>query len=368
MNNHRIKFFFAGGLALATIIALTGHVWAALAIFWLLQVIISPRSTHACANALGTLATATIVQEALALVFAKRPVLNNMSLGFTDRDGSPIAAFNQPVITRTLGLPTVQDAGSGASDRTDTDVSVTLNQYKQVEYLFTPQQYSGTNRDLVRESAEPMAVAMANFMVDSIAANFIPANFPNRAGADAVANGATITKTTKGAGWDYSHLTDIRSTLNKAGVPDFKRFYLGNSDVYGSMLNDPRIVAYFNNQSNADAIKTGKLPVVAGFGLDEYPNLSAVTNAAAAGSNIVAVCGSPDAVVYAHRVPRDPRDVIKGLPFPGNIGIVTEPRTGLSVMVVEYIDPATLNVITKLMWMFGTAIGNANNLQYVTNK
>ena len=48
-----------------------------------------------------------------------------------------------------------------------TDVSVTLNNFKQVRYDFTPQQYSGTNRDLIAEAAEPMAVAIANYMVDA---------------------------------------------------------------------------------------------------------------------------------------------------------------------------------------------------------
>ena len=314
------------------------------------------------ANNFGTLATATIIQEALALVFTKRPVLNRISLGFTDRNGSPIAQFNQPVITRTLGIPTVQNAGAGATDRADTDVSVTLNQYKQLRYDFTPQQYSGTSRDLVRESAEPMAVAMANFMVDQIATLVTPANFPARTGADAVANNATITKTILGAGWDYTHLINVRATINKAGVPDFKRFYCANSDVYASLLNDQRIVAALYNQANAMAIKTGELPDVAGLGLMEYSNLPANL------SNIVAFAGSPDALVYAQRVPRDPREVIPGLPIPGNVGIVTEPRTGLSVQVVEYVDLSTLNVTTKLLWMYGIAVGNANNLQLVTTQ
>lgn len=313
-------------------------------------------------NQFGTLATATIVQEALALVFAKRPILNRISMGFTDENGSPIAAFNQPVITRTLGIPAVQDAGSAASSRADVDVPVTLNQYKQVRYDFTPQEYSGTNRDLVREAAEPMAVAMANFMVDQIATLVTPANFPIRTGADAVTNLATNNLTKLGAGWDYTHLLAVRAVINKAGVPNFKRFYCGNSDVYASMLNDQRIVAALYNSANAEAIKRGELPDVAGFGMEEYSNLPAN------GTNLIAFAGSPDALVYAHRVPKDPREVIKGLPIPGNVGIVTEPRTGLSVMVVEYVDLGTMNVTTKIMWMYGLAPGNPNNLQLICSQ
>jgi hypothetical protein len=314
-------------------------------------------------NTLGTLATATIVQEALALVFTIRPVLKQISMGFTDQNGSPIAAFNQAVITRTLGLPTVQNAGAAASARSDTDVSVTLNNFKQVRYDFTAQEYSGTNRDLVRESAMPMATAIANYIVDQVAALWTIGNFPVRTGADAVANASTITKTVKAAGWDYTHLTDVRGTLNKSGVPQFSRFYVGNSDVYGSMLTDLRIVGWLNNQDNQSAIKLGRLPEVAGFGLAEYPNLSGI-----AGGNLVGFAGSADSTVYAHRVPKDPREVIAGLPVPGNVGIVTEPKTGLSVMVVEYIDLSTLTVTTKLMWMNGVAVGNPNNGQLITSQ
>ena len=298
-------------------------------------------------NTLGTLATATIVQEALSLVFTKRPILNKISMGFTDRNGSPIAYYGQPVITRTKAIPAVGNAGDAAQTRNDTDVSVTLNNFKQIRYDFTPAEYSGTNRDLLRESAEPMAVAMANAMVDAVAALWIVGNFP--------------TKTTKGAGWDYTHLVDVRATINKRGVPDTgTRFYVGNSDVYGSMLTDLRIVGYLNNPANGEAIRRGLLPDVAGFGLAEYPSLPTT-------GNMVAFAGSADSTVYACRVPRDPRDFNPGMPVPGNIGIVTEPRTGLSVMVVEYIDMATLNVTTKLLWMYGVAVGNANNGQLVVS-
>lgn len=309
-------------------------------------------------NTLGTLATATIVQEALDLIFTERPILNNISLGFTDRNGSPIAAFNQQVITRTLGIPTVQNFGGTVSPRADVDVPVTLDQFKEVCYEFTPQEYSGTNRDLVREAARPLAIAVANHMVDAIASVWTLANFPTRTGADAVANGSTASTTTKGAGWDYTHLTDVRKTLNQSGVPEGNRFYVGNSNVHASMLTDLRIVGFLNNQSNADAIRTGKLPMVAGLALGEYPALPTT-------GNLCAFAGTKDSTVYAQRVPKDPRDVIPGLTIPGNIGIVTEPRTGLSVMVLEYITLSTLVVTTKLVWMYGKAVGNANNGQLI---
>ncbi len=360
--NSRTKSFHLVALALGCMMAAMGHWVLGLACIIAMETIFAPQEARCFVNTLGTLATATIVQEALALVFTKRPILNRISMGFTDKNGSPIAQYGQAVITRTLGLPTVGNAGDAASATADVDVSVTLNNFKQLRYDFTAIEYSSTNRDLIRERAEPMAVAMGNYIVDQISALWTFGNFPVRTGADAVANGATATKTVKGAGWDYTHLVDVRGTLNKAGVPDFKRFYVGNTDVYGSLLTDPRIIAALNNPDNMSAIKRGELPdLVAGLGMMEYPNLPAT-------GNMVGFAGSPDSTVYAHRVPKDPREVIPGLPIPGNLGVVTEPRTGLSVMVVEYIDLSSLAVTMKMLWMNGVAVGNANNGQLVVTQ
>src|SRR5580765_8000488 len=103
---------------------------------------------------LGTIGSSLIIQRALDLVFTKRPVLNSITLDLS----SDAALYNQAIKSRTFSVPTVNDFGTGATDRNDTDVSVTLNRFKEVHHAFTPQQYSGTNRNLVEESAEPIAV------------------------------------------------------------------------------------------------------------------------------------------------------------------------------------------------------------------
>ncbi len=91
-------------------------------------------------------------------------------------------------------------------------------------------------------------------------------------------------------------MLDVRKTLNKSGVAEDNRFYVANSDVYGAMLSDLRIVGYLNNQANGEAIRTGKLPQVAGFALAEYP-------ACPTTANLVGFAGTKDSTVYAHRVP-----------------------------------------------------------------
>src|SRR6478609_343160 len=102
-------------LAIAAVSGLSGS-WLLAAGFLLAFEFASAMPLPGCGvNTLGTLATATIVQEALALVFTKRPILNKISMGFTDRNGSPIAQYGQSVITRTKGLPSVQNFNSAAT-------------------------------------------------------------------------------------------------------------------------------------------------------------------------------------------------------------------------------------------------------------
>ena len=292
-------------------------------------------------NTLGTLATSLIVQRALELVFTKRPILNTLALDLLDREtGSPVAKYNTAVVTRTFNLPTVGNFGDAVASRNDLDVSVTINNFKQLHYEFTAAEYSGTDRNLVEEAAEPMAVALANSMVDAVAAVWTIANYSSAA-------------ITLGAGWDYDHLVGVRKALNNQGTPDFSRFYVCNSDVYASLLTDPRIVAYLNNQNNQSAITTGMLPQVAGLQIAEYPGLPTT-------GNMVAFAGYKGTTVMACRVPKDPREVLPNAPYPGNIGIVTEPRTGLSVMVTEWIAADTLKANTRLLWMYGVGVGNEN--------
>ena len=298
------------------------------------------------ANALGTLAGTLILQRALAMVFTKRPILRNITLNLRDLDtGSSEAKFNQVITTRVKGVPAVNNFGTGAVDTADIDVNTTLDQFKEVQYDFTVQQYSATDRDLIDEHAEPMAIAIANHLVDAVASLWTAANFP--------------TNTVKAAGWDYNHLNAVRKVLTQRGVADGNRFYSANSDVYEAMLNDTLIVAGLNNPNNANAIRDGMLPQVANFGISEYPELPTT-------GNLVAFAGSPDSTLLVARVPKNPNELMPGVNFPGNIGVVTEPVTGLSVMVTQYITPSTLTATNRMIFMYGKSVGRANNGQRIT--
>lgn len=298
------------------------------------------------ANVLGSLSTGLLVQQALDQVFTLRPELRNISISFTNDLGSPVAKFNETVTTRLISIPAVNDFGTGAVDTADTDVPITLNQFKEVQYSFTPQEYSKTDRNLIAERAQPMAIAIADHMVAALAGLWLNANYTN--------------KTTKASAWDYDHLVDMRTALNSRGATPIRRSYVCNPTVYGSLLKDATIIDASKNPSGASSIPTGILNNVAGF---EY--ITEFTNFPGNSENLVAVAMSPDACALAMRVPRDPRELLPGVQFPGRMALVTNPENGMTVMVNEWIDPSTLKANTRLVWMYGVAKAKTANLQRI---
>jgi hypothetical protein len=349
------RIVFACGLLVALSLFTVSHYALAMVWFAVSVLAISAPSLGLGVNALGTLQGELILRRALELVFTKRPLLKNISMGFRDIDSGAVEAnFMQVVKTRIKAVATVGNFGDPPTARADVDVAVTLNQHRQVYHQFTVAEVNSTDRDLVAESAEPLAVAVGNDIIDAIATLWKPSNYTGgKPPGDPNAPGTADGKTTVGAAWSYTNtLIPMRNALAKRGVPDWGWFAVLNSDVYGSLLADSLIVSNLNNVNQGGAIMTGALPQVSNMVLMEYPALPA--NAA----NMIGFAGSPESTVYVARVPKDPREVLPGAPFPGVMDVITEPRTGFSVLVTQWIDPTTLAVNSRLSWMAGYGVGN----------
>ena len=310
------------------------------------------------ANSLGTLNSALIIQRALALVFTKRPILKRFTMDLS----SDQVLYNQQVISRLKTIPSVQTFGSAPSNDVTTDVPVTINQFQQVMYTFQPQEYTATNRDLIDEIAEPMAVAIANYFVDAVAATFTQgANFPD--GAAGVNAGTALSNKTTAtvANTAYSTLVAIREAMHLRGVPEsMQKFALVNAQVYAQLLLDPLCnrAAKVILDDEKNPIVTGELLGVAGFpAISEYPALPTT-------GNMSGVFGTPDAIVVAARVPKDPRSLLPGTNAPFNLDIITDPGSKFSVMVQEWIG-TDLTANVRACWMWGNAVGNTNNAQFL---
>lgn len=297
------------------------------------------------ANNLGTLSGALILQEALELTFSHRPALGLVSKGFRELDGSvDNALMGQSVITRVKALQAVNAFGTGPGNVTDTDVSVTLSSMKEIHVQFTAAQINSTNRDLIREVAQPIAVTLANYIIDSVATLWNTTNFAKKQ--------ISTTYTRAGLTLPLSQLMD--GTTDANAIPQDNRFAVLNGTPYYGLLADPIIVAALNNPANLEAIKTGKLPEVDGIMVDKYPSLGA------ASINRYGFAGTPDSTVYVARAPKNPTEIIANLPFPGIFDYV-EAQNGFRVAVQQWIDPSTLAVNNRLVWLDGYAVGNPNN-------
>ncbi len=297
-------------------------------------------SVRVCANSLGALSGTLILQRALEFVFTQFPELAAISMGFRELDGRvDNMLLNQTATTRIVNPVTVNDFGTGATDVSTTDVSVVLNSQKEVHHKFTFANVNSTDRRLIDEQAMPIAIGIAKHIIAQVSALWLKANFTNHI--------------TVASAWDYDNtLRTVRKKAQLLGIPKGRRAFIMNSDVYDSLLGDTMVVAALNNPANADAIKNGTLPQVAGLMPSEYPDLSNNSE------NLIGFCGDPSATVFAARAPKDPSELAPGLSFPGIIDYITEPNSGFRVMVNQWINPQTLEVNNRLVWLQGYAVGN----------
>ncbi len=292
---------------------------------------IRTREAIEATNTLGTLAQALVSQRVLELVVSRRPQLNGITTDFSDE----LASKGDTIKTRTIGLPTVQDFGGTVSATADSDVTATLDSFKEVRYTFTAAEIVGTRRNLVAERAEALAVALGNSMVDATAA---------------LLTSAFTAKTTKAtASVDFSTLVTINSTMNNAGVPDTYRFGWVSNAVAAAFRNDTLVMSYYDRGPFTGAY--GHWTNLMGFAdIWEYPALPANSQ------NLTGFFGSRSALVLAARVPRSPQELVNA-PYAGTLVTVTDPVSGLSVVRNDWIAQDTWEVNARLVCLYGVARG-----------
>jgi len=72
----------------------------------------------------------------------------------------------------------------------------------------------------------------------------------------------------------------------------------------------------------------------------------------------IGVSGTRSALLFVSRVPLDYTKVLPDVPATAAIELVTEPRTGLTLMVLKYLDHSYETANMRVQLMFGTAIGD----------
>jgi hypothetical protein len=298
------------------------------------------------ANALGTLVGNIITQRALDLVQEEYLWLRSITTDFSAES----VAYGQGVLTRILTPPTVTDystsTGYATSDITATDKTVTINAHKAVQVALTANDMSGTKRSLIEEEAEAMQYSIGKSLADAVGALFTAAVYTN----ETVCLLANFTR---------AIAINMITELNKRKTPRFRRSLVLNADFYGALLKDAGIISLALAESWG-AAGTGRVPNVAGAAAFEWADLPAL-----GGDNNQGFVCSPDAAVLAVRLPNDYTLAAAGVPQTAVIETVTNPHTGLSVLLTKFCDHKLGVSYGRAAWMFGVAAAQITSMQRV---
>ncbi len=296
------------------------------------------------ANSLGTLSGELITQRSLTLLKRSFPELFAFSTDFSDT----AASFNQTVRARLRTIPSVTDydatTGYATSDSTATDVPVVIDGHKAVQIAFNANELGSTTRDLFGEQTEGAHNAIGADLVDAVLAKITSGNFANNT-VQAV------------GGFGRGTLTTVAKALSTRYVPKVGRFALLNLDYYEALGKDTAIVSLATYQQ-AQIITENQLPPVAGLRPFEVQNLPTT-------GNLVGFAGTPDCLALSTRLPNDYTQAMPDVPTNGSVQIVRNPDTGISVMLVRYVDHKLGAAMWRVAYMRGAAKGQSASGQRI---
>jgi hypothetical protein len=307
---------------------------------------------RAATNTLGTLAGTLVVQRSLDLLKYELPILSRISTDLSDQSIN----FNQTADVRTRSVPAVSDfdetTGYATNDATTVDMPVTINKHKSSMVSFNANTLASTKRLLFPEQEEGMHYAIGLQMVTDLLALITPANYPLAAQKSVIALDQ----------FARSGVIACSKALNKRKVTGGQRTALLNSDYHGQLETDTTIVGNLINGRAGDSIATGILPPISKVQPYEAPYFP--DNAA----NLVGAVFRADALCLASRVPNDYSTIFPGVTGGGVVQTVTNPDTGMSFMVVMFVDHQLGATFMRLAAMYGVAKGQTPSLQYIASK
>lgn len=294
------------------------------------------------ANSLGGVVGNLVVQRSLDLLKTEFPLLSRVSTDFSDQN----AAYGQTIKTRLLTPPAATDyntsTGYASSDVTTTDVDVVINAHKAVSITFNVNELAGTRRMLFDEQREGMHFSLGEALVSALYALITSGNYTNA---------TTKAKSSFGRGT----LTQMAKALNGVGrkAPKNNRTLLLNGDYFEVLANDSAVVN-LATMLDRTLIEQYKIPPIAGFQPFEAIDLPSTGNLNGFGL-------SPDAMAVVTRLPNDYSSVFPGVSAGGLVSTVTNPDTGVSVMLVQFIDHKLGSATMRVALMYGVAVGRATS-------
>jgi hypothetical protein len=294
---------------------------------------------------LGTITSDLLVQRSLSYLKHTFPFLGVITTDFSGDN----ANFKQDIITRLKGALNVstyqKGVGYGSNDAHTTDVKITINQHVGVPISFDVEDLASTSRDLFGEQTEVMHYALGSSLVDYVLSLITAAKFPK----------ATAEKLSL---FGRPTLTKIAREQNKDKVPPYGRFALLNPDFYEKLGQDGALVQLAAYQK-PELITEYRLPRVAG-----YQPYEAVTLPETA--DLAGFFGTSESLALATRLPNDYTQSMPGATGGGIVSVVTNPDTGISVQLVQYINHDKAVATARVALMYGAAVGNKDTGRRLT--
>jgi len=288
-------------------------------------------------NTLGTLSGELVTQNALELLTLEQPAIAALSTDFS----AEAAKLNQEITTRIVGIPgtTAYNTSTGyATENTlTTDVSVTITTHKSCQLSFNVEELASTPRKMFEEFAPAMAYAIGKDIIDIALALITTSNFTETPTTEALID------------FDRSTVVGIAGALSDRGVPMNNRTLLLTGSYYDKLFSDETIVLLAANQ-RADLITGSRMIPLHDFSVMRAPTLPSTGNLTGFGF-------SRSALVVAGRVPSDYRAAFPNVSGGGVSQVITNPQSGLSVMLTQFINDQLGAAFSRLAYMFGAAKG-----------
>lgn len=301
---------------------------------------ISPRMKeleHVPLMAADTYYTDIVTQRVLELLKFEFPLLSRISTDFSGEN----ARFGQSIISRIVTPPAVTDYhttnGYVGQTTTTLDVPVTLSAHRHTTVKFDANVLASTFRNLFDEQIPAMHYSLGKDLVDTVYALITTGNFTNTPITEALID------------FDRSTVIDLGVAQDDAGVPSTGRTLLLKTNYYGKLRGDNAIVELAANQ-RAEIITGSQLPNIEGYEIVKAPNLPTTGNLTGFGF-------SRSALLLATRVPTDVSQAFPGVTGGAVTQVVTNPDTGMSVLLIKVVNPQLGHAYLIMAWLVGAAKG-----------
>jgi hypothetical protein len=313
-------------------------------------ILASAPQTIQAANSLGTLASEVVTQMVLERLMTDFPVLSRIS---TNLSGEA-KLWNNNVDVTLVSPPALTDyvEGTGYTDSDAVAVTkqVKLNKHKAVQLVFTQQELRSTSRNLFDEQAPLQAYVIGKALVQEIYSQITVANFP-KATNETVVSLAT---------WDRKGVMKLGRKLTDREVADFLRTLLLRGDYYDKLGEDTVIVSAFNNPNAGDIIQSGIMPEVHGFGVADAKVLPVT-------ENLQGFACFASALLLATAVPDDYTTVLPGVNGGAVTRLITEPKSGVSLLQVQFVDHMAAKARVRNALMYGSGVGDPSAGERLVN-